>query len=75
MRLNPADLPSNRRIAHACIQLCPQNIRSLVDACLSALSAFGSMSVVLALDFFIYAYVGVQLFGELQWDNKGAWNL
>ncbi|KAL6748527.1 Ion transport protein-domain-containing protein [Haematococcus lacustris] len=44
------------------------NIRALFVTLLASLPAFGNVGALIALIFFMYAYVGVYLFGTLNWN-------
>ncbi len=57
---------------HAPIGADLQDIRSLFTTLLTAMPAFGNVGSLIGLIFFMYAYIGVYVFGTLQW-NVGAW--
>ncbi len=48
--------------------MCSQNVRSLFTTLVAALPAFGNVGSLIGLVLFMYAYVGVYLFGRLRWD-------
>ena len=45
-----------------------QNVRSLFSTLLAAMPAFGNVGSLIGLIFFMYAYVGVYIFGTLRWN-------
>jgi hypothetical protein len=58
---------------YAIVAHCVQHVRSLLTTLLTALPAFGNVGALLGLFFFMYAYVGVALWGDLRW-NVGEWH-
>ncbi len=48
------------------------DIRMLVTTWVAAIPAFGNVAALIGLMLFMYAYIGVYVFGRLRW-NLGAW--
>ena len=46
-----------------------QNVKSMINVLVAAVPGFANVLALIGLVLFMYAYVGVYLFGKLMWDS------
>jgi hypothetical protein len=51
-----------------------QDVKALFGTWVTAVPAFGNVGSLIGLVFFIYAYIGVNVFGQLRWNvGEAPW--